>query len=48
VTGDMKIGKVIDQQGPASGVTSVPVGGTFRIEVKATGPWSITVLQPAA
>jgi len=46
VSGDMNLGKVVDQAGPASGVTSVPVGGTFKLEVKAKGPWKITVRQP--
>jgi hypothetical protein len=46
VTGDANIRNVVDQPGPASGVTSLPVGGSFRIEVKATGPWKITVRQP--
>jgi hypothetical protein len=46
VSGDMNLGKVIDQAGPASGVTSVPVGGSFTIEVKAKGPWTIVVRQP--
>lgn len=46
--GDQNIDTVIDYPGPASGITSpVPVG-TFRLVVKASGPWSITVLQPAA
>jgi hypothetical protein len=39
------LGKVIDEDGPASGVTSPPQGGTFRLQVTADGPWSITVIQ---
>lgn len=46
LSGDQDIGTVIDEPGPASGVTSVPVGGTFKLEVKAKGPWKITVRQP--
>ena len=38
-------GTVIKEKRPGSGVTS-PVGeGTFRIEVKAKGPWSIRIIQ---
>jgi hypothetical protein len=45
--GDQNIDSIIDYLGPASGITSpVPVG-TFRLVVKASGPWAITVLQPA-
>ena len=45
VSGDPNLGLVIDQKGPASGVTSPPQGGTFRLQVTADGPWSITVIQ---
>jgi hypothetical protein len=44
-TGAKPLGKVIDEDGPASGVTSPPVGGTYRLQVTADGPWSITVIQ---
>jgi hypothetical protein len=44
-TGEKPLGKVIDEDGPASGVTSPPQGGTFRLQVTADGPWSITVIQ---
>ncbi len=38
-------GTVIKEKGSASGVTS-PVGeGTFRLNVKAQGPWSVKILQ---
>lgn len=45
VTGDQDLGTVVDVPGPASGVTSPPVSGTFRLEITADGPWSITVIQ---
>ena len=45
LTGAKPLGKVIDEDGPASGVTSPPQGGTFRLQVTADGPWSITVIQ---
>ena len=44
-SGDKDLGKVVDEDGPASGVTSPPQGGTFRLNVTADGPWSITVIQ---
>jgi hypothetical protein len=44
-TGEKPLGKVVDEEGPASGVTSPPQGGTFRLQVTADGPWSITVIQ---
>jgi hypothetical protein len=45
VRGDQDLGAVVDQTGPASGVTSLAPAGTFHIEVTAKGPWSIKVLQ---
>jgi hypothetical protein len=45
VTGDPILGLVVDEPGPASGATSFVQGGTFRLEVTAEGPWTITVLQ---
>ena len=44
-TGAKPLGKVVDEDGPASGVTSPPVGGTYRLQVTTDGPWSITVIQ---
>ena len=44
-SGDKDLGMVVDEDGPASGVTSPPQGGTFRLQVTADGPWSITVIQ---
>jgi hypothetical protein len=45
ITGDQDLGTVVDLPGPASGVTAPVSGGTFRLEVTAEGPWSITVVQ---
>ena len=43
--GEKPLGKVVDEDGPASGVTSPPQGGTFRLQITAKGPWTITVIQ---
>lgn len=51
VSGDQNLGVVVDEPGPKSGVTSLAPGGTFRLDIVARGPWSITVIQgdePAA
>jgi hypothetical protein len=45
VTGDQDLGDVVDFPGPASGVVSPPLGGTYRLEIAADGPWSVTVIQ---
>lgn len=45
VTGEPRVGVLIDEQGPASGVTGVAQGGVFRLEIAANGPWSITVIE---
>jgi hypothetical protein len=45
VSGDQNLGTIVDKKGPASGVTSLAPGGSFRIEVKAAGPWSIVVVN---
>jgi hypothetical protein len=45
ITGDQNLGVPIDQEGPASGVTGIAQGGTFRLEIAANGPWSITVID---
>jgi hypothetical protein len=45
VTGDRDLGTVLEIEGPASGVTSPPVSGTYRLVITADGPWSITVIQ---
>jgi hypothetical protein len=45
VSGDQNLGVVVDEAGPASGVTSLAPAGTFRLDIVANGPWSITVIQ---
>ena len=45
VTGDQNLGIVVDEPGPASGVTSLAPAGNFRLDVAARGPWSITIIQ---
>jgi hypothetical protein len=45
VTGDQVLGVVVDEPGPASGVTSLAAAGTYRLDIAARGPWSITVVQ---
>jgi hypothetical protein len=45
VTGDQNLGVVVDEPGPASGVTSLAPAGTFQLNIVASGPWSITVIQ---
>jgi hypothetical protein len=45
VTGDQNLGTIVDKKGPASGVTSLAPGGSYRIDVKAVGPWSIVVVN---
>lgn len=51
VSGDPNLGVVVDQKGPASGVTGIAQGGTFTLDIVASGPWKITVIEgdyPAA
>ncbi|MBA2555949.1 MAG: hypothetical protein H0V12_01155 [Chloroflexi bacterium] len=45
ITGDRDFGTVVEQQEPGSGVTSPSGAGTYRIDVRAAGEWSITVVQ---
>ena len=45
IAGDLDIGKVIDQQGPGSGITSPVPSGTFFLEITAKGPWQIKIIQ---
>ena len=51
VTGDPNLGVVIDQKGPASGVTGIAQGGEFALNIVGAGPWKVTVIEgeePAA
>ena len=45
VHGQPDVGRISDHPGPVSGVVSPPQAGTFHIEIKADGPWSVKVLQ---
>ena len=45
VTGEQNLGVLIDEEGPASGVTGIAQGGVFRLEIAANGPWSIRVID---
>ena len=44
-TGDQNLGILVNQEGPASGVTGIAQGGVFRLEIAANGPWTITVID---
>ena len=45
VHGAQDLGTVVDVKEPSSGANAFAPTGTFRIEIAATGPWSIKVLQ---
>jgi hypothetical protein len=45
VSGDPNLGVVIDQKGPASGVTGIAEGGEFSLDIVATGAWKVTVID---
>lgn len=45
INGDQDLGTIVEQEGPGSGVTSVVAGGTFHLEITATGPWEIRIGQ---
>ena len=45
VSGKPNLGVVINQKGPASGVTGIAEGGKFALNIDATGPWKITVVD---
>ena len=45
VSGKPNLGVVINQKGPASGVTGIAEGGEFALNIVATGPWKITVIE---
>jgi hypothetical protein len=45
VSGEQNLGTIVDKKGPASGVTSLAPAGSYRIEIKAVGPWSIVVVD---
>jgi hypothetical protein len=45
ILGERDLGKVIDNNEPASGVTSPAGAGTFHFEIDADGPWSVRIEQ---
>ena len=45
ITGDQDFGTVVTSSGPDSGLTAPPFGGEFRLEIRASGPWTAKVLQ---
>jgi hypothetical protein len=45
VSGTIDLGTIVDESGPAVGVTSIGAGGTYRIDVTAEGAWSVTIVQ---
>lgn len=45
ITGDLDFGTVIEEEGPGSGITSPVPSGSFRLEITAEGPWSVTIIQ---
>ena len=48
VSGDPNLGVVINEKGPSSGVAGIAEGGKFALNIVATGPWKITVLEGEA
>lgn len=46
IGGDFNFGTVITQDAPGSGVTSPTPTGTFHLEIRATGPWTVQIIQP--
>ena len=51
VSGNPNLGLVIEQEGPASGVTGIAEGGEFSLNIAADGAWKVTVIDgegPAA
>lgn len=45
VSGKPNLGVVINQKGPSSGVAGIAEGGKFALNIVATGPWKITVVD---
>lgn len=45
IEGDVNMGTVVRIDAPDSGLTAPPREGTFRLEIRATGPWTATILQ---
>lgn len=45
IRGDRNLGTVVDVEGPDTGTSVPPVGGTYHLEIAAEGPWTVTILQ---
>lgn len=45
ITGDQDLGTVVTADGADSGLTAPPIPGVFQIEIRASGPWTVKVLQ---
>lgn len=45
IDGDRNMGTVVQVAGPEDGLAAPPSEGTFHLEITASGPWTITVLQ---
>lgn len=45
IDGDQNMGTVVSVDVPQTGLTAPPSKGTFQLEIRATGPWTATVLQ---
>lgn len=45
IDGDLNMGTVVSVEGPETGLTAPPSKGTFHLEIRASGPWTATILQ---
>lgn len=45
ILGDANLGTVVDISEPGEGLTAPPTGGTFHVEVRSSGPWTLVVTQ---
>lgn len=45
ISGDENMGTVVQVTEPENGVTAPPSKGTFHLELKAQGSWTIRILQ---
>ena len=45
INGDQNMGTVVSVSSPDNGLTAAPSKGTFHVEVRASGPWEVKILQ---